>query len=41
MKLLREFEVRRLLPESPFEIQNFGINVYFKQWIELKARKNN
>lgn len=37
-KLLRDFDIRIVSPEKPYEVQNWGIQVYFKQFIQLKPR---
>ena len=37
-KLFRDFDIRSSSPERPFLLQNWGVNVYFEQYIELKAR---
>lgn len=37
-KLLRDFELRQSLGEETLDVQNWGINVYFQQYVELRAR---
>ena len=39
-KLLRDFVIRSSSLERPCRIQNWGINIYFEQYVELKARTN-
>lgn len=38
MKLLRDFEVRCAAPGKPVKVENFGINVYYDQYVKLKTR---
>ena len=37
-QLLRDFDIHIVSPEKPYEVQNWGIQVYFKQLVQLKPR---